>query len=68
VAPDLYFARGAIERGIHLLKEYCASHGEITAAAFRDLIGASRKYTIPLLQYYDRTGVTLRVGDVRKLR
>ena len=68
VAPDLYFAREAIGRGIHLLREYCASHGEITAASFRDLIGASRKYTIPLLQYYDRTGVTLRIGDVRKLR
>jgi len=68
VAPDLYFAREAIERGVQLLREYCASHAEITAAAFRDLIGASRKYTIPLLQYYDRTGVTLRVGDVHKLR
>ena len=68
VASDLYFAREAIEHGIRLLREYCASHGEIAAGTFRDLIGASRKYTIPLLQYYDRTGVTLRVGDVRKLR
>jgi len=68
VAPDLYYARAAIDRGIALLREYCAEHGEITAAAFRDLIQASRKYSIALLDYCDRTGVTLRVGDVRRVR
>lgn len=68
VAPDLYYAREAIERGIRVLQEYCAEHGEITAAAFRDLIQASRKYSIALLDYCDRSGVTLRVGDVRRVR
>ena len=38
------------------------------AAEFRDLIGASRKFSIALLDYFDRTGFTMRVGDVRKLR
>lgn len=68
VAPELYYARDAVERGLVVLREYCASHGEITAAAFRDLIGASRKYSIAFLDYCDRTGITLRVGDVRRLR
>ena len=60
--------REAVERGIGLLRGHCAVHGEITAAAFRDLIGASRKYSIAFLDYCDRTGVTLRVGDVRRMR
>jgi len=68
VAPDLYYARDAVERGLTLLREHCATHGEITAAAFRDHIGASRKYSIAFLEYCDRTGITLRVGDVRRVR
>jgi len=31
-------------------------------------IAASRKYGIPLLDWFDRAGLTIRVGDVRKLR
>jgi selenocysteine-specific elongation factor len=68
VAPDLYYAPDAVARGIALVREHCARHGEITAAVFRDLIGASRKYSIAFLDYLDRTGVTLRVGDVRRAR
>ena len=41
---------------------------EITPAGFRDLIAASRKYCIPLLDWFDREGLTIRVGDLRKLR
>jgi selenocysteine-specific elongation factor len=32
------------------------------------MTGASRKYVIPLAEYFDAKNVTLRVGDVRKLR
>lgn len=49
------------------VREYLASHGQMTAAEFRDLIGTSRKYAIPLLEYLDRKGVTKREGDVRVL-
>ncbi|HUI27871.1 MAG TPA: selenocysteine-specific translation elongation factor [Candidatus Kryptonia bacterium] len=68
IAPDLYYAAAAIDHARTLLGEHCAVHGEITAATFRDLINASRKYSIALLDYFDRTGFTLRVGDARKLR
>jgi selenocysteine-specific elongation factor len=67
-APDLYFAAAAVERARALIRAHVADHGEITAAAFRDLLAASRKFSIALLNYLDRTGFTLRVGDVRKLR
>ncbi len=68
IARDLAFAREPAEDALARLREHCHAHGEITAAAFRDLIGASRKFAIAFLDWTDRTGVTLRVGDVRRLR
>jgi selenocysteine-specific elongation factor len=68
VAPDLYFARAAADEARGRIEAHCRAHGEITAAAFRDLIGASRKFAIAFLDWCDRTGTTVRVGDVRKLR
>jgi len=35
---------------------------------FKDISGVSRKYSVPLLEHFDRTGLTLRVGDQRVLR
>jgi selenocysteine-specific elongation factor len=68
IAPDLFYARHAAEEGKRLVADHCRLQGEITAATFRDLIGASRKFAIAFLDWCDRTGVTVRVGDLRKLR
>jgi len=38
------------------------------ANTVRDLLGASRKFAIALLDYFDHTGFTTRVGDLRRLR
>ena len=38
------------------------------ASEFRDAIGASRKYVIPLLEHFDKLGFTLRVGDKRFIK
>lgn len=40
----------------------------ITMAGFRDLIGTSRKFAVPLLEWFDAAGVTIRSGDYRVLR
>jgi len=37
----------------------------IDVAAFKDLAGVSRKYAIPLLEYFDQAKVTRRAGDKR---
>jgi selenocysteine-specific elongation factor len=68
VTTDLLFLRSYVDKVKADLYKYCSTHGEISAATFRDLIGSTRKYTIGLLEYFDRTGITTRVGDVRKLR
>jgi selenocysteine-specific elongation factor len=68
VAPDLYFLRESVDRVRSDLYKHLAEKGAITPTAFRDLFGTSRKYTIPLLEYFDREGLTIRVGDMRRLR
>jgi selenocysteine-specific elongation factor len=50
------------------LQEYAAQHEPdrlIDVAAFKNLAGVSRKYAIPLLEYFDREHVTRRAGDKR---
>jgi selenocysteine-specific elongation factor len=68
VSQDLYFARAAADEARARLERHCGAEGTITPAAFRDLIGASRKFAIALLEWLDRTAITVRVGDLRRLR
>jgi selenocysteine-specific elongation factor len=67
VGDDLY--RGAqIARIRALVETYLRAHEQMTAAQFRDLIGTSRKFAVPLLEWLDAHGVTIRTGDYRTLR
>jgi selenocysteine-specific elongation factor len=68
VSSDLYFASGTIEKVKSALYQHLSASGDITPATFRDLFGTTRKYAIPLLEYLDREGFTIRVGDTRRLR
>ncbi len=68
VTTDMYFLSSCIGQLRTTLTHYLTERGELTAAAFRDVIGSSRKYTIPLLEYFDRDGLTIRIGDVRRLK
>jgi len=68
IATELYFGRPALDAARQRLVEYLGAHTEITAATYRDLLGASRKFAIALLDYFDHSGVTTRVGDQRRLR
>lgn len=68
VSSDLYYLKDAIDRIKGDLYRYYEAHEEMTAATFRDILNSSRKYTIPLLEHFDRTGITVRVGDARRLK
>jgi selenocysteine-specific elongation factor len=68
VSTDLYFLANCVDRVKAMLHQNLIEKGEITAAGFRDLLGSSRKYTIALLEYFDREGTTVRVGDIRRLK
>jgi selenocysteine-specific elongation factor len=68
IKEDLYFHRMALMELQDRLVEFLKKHGEITTPQFKDMTGVSRKYTIPLIEYFDRVQVTVRVGDSRVLR
>jgi selenocysteine-specific elongation factor len=50
------------------LQGFVREHGRMTMAEFRDLIGTSRKYAVPLLEWFDSRGITVRSGDYRMMR
>ncbi|MBN2123369.1 MAG: selenocysteine-specific translation elongation factor [Deltaproteobacteria bacterium] len=68
VKEDLYFHREAIESLKEKLIGFLREKGEIDTPRFKDMTGVSRKYTIPLIEYFDRSQITVRVGDRRVLR
>lgn len=68
VKEDLYFHKQAIEGIKQKLVQWLKNKGEINTAEFKDLTQSSRKYTIPLLEYFDALQVTMRVDDKRLLR
>ncbi|MGM0502793.1 MAG: selenocysteine-specific translation elongation factor [Bacillota bacterium] len=67
VAYDLYFTNQAILDAEKSLRDYLEQEAEIDVAKFRDLLDSSRKYALPLLEYFDQRGVTVREGDIRVL-
>lgn len=48
-------------------KAYMEEHGELTLAEFRDMLGTSRKYALAVLEYYDKTKILKKDGDIRRL-
>ncbi|HEV2301292.1 MAG TPA: selenocysteine-specific translation elongation factor [Stellaceae bacterium] len=70
VSPDRFYRRACVEAMVRILAEMAGPKGEQTVAAaqFRDRIGTGRKLAILILEFFDRAGVTLRQGDLRKLR
>ena len=69
VSAELHFASKAIAHAREALVAHLTAHPEgATSADLRDVLGVSRKYAIPLLEYFDGQGVTKRVGEVRVLR
>jgi len=67
VSDDLVFHRGALENLRKLMAEQKKKTPKIDVGAFKDLIGVTRKYAIPLLEYLDRERITRRVGDMREI-
>ncbi len=62
---ELLYWREAVDQAEQVLAQALGRSGELTVAAARDLLGTSRKYVLPLLEYLDTVGVTRRQGDVR---
>lgn len=67
LGPDLHFDAAAVAQAREKIVAHLKEHGSILAKDARDLTGSSRKYILPLLEYFDSQGVTKRDGDVRTL-
>jgi selenocysteine-specific elongation factor len=66
VERDRYYVREALDQFTSVLTEL-GQQGEIVPAAVRDRLGITRKYLIPLLEWADAKGITVRVGEGRRL-
>jgi len=70
VRDDLLIHAHALDELRARLSEYARAHEPeraIDVAGFKDLAGVSRKYAIPLLEFFDRERTTERHGDRRRI-
>lgn len=65
ITGGMVFSREAIVEAEAFLGRHFQKETQLTLAQFRDFIGSSRKFALPLLEYFDGAGFTRRRGDVR---
>ena len=65
---DIILHRTAIDEAKHIIIDIIKKNGAVEPSEFRDIIGTSRKYVIPLLEYFDDIGLTIRNGNKRILK
>jgi selenocysteine-specific elongation factor len=68
VKSDIFYTPEALAGIEELLTGYLREKGEISPSEFREITGLSRKFMIPVLEYFDSRKVTIRLGDKRVLR
>ena len=68
ISESLYFAAEPLNRLQEEVVSFMSKEGEIDAPRFKTLSGLTRKFSIPILEYFDRIKLTIRVGDKRLLR
>ncbi len=69
VAQDHFFLRGTVAEMVDIATDLAAKGegGQFTAAQLRDRLDNGRKVAIQILEFFDRHGVTLRRGDLRRI-
>ena len=67
ISEDVVLHRTAVEDAKSTLMEKLKDGGELTAGQAKNILRTNRRIIIPLLEYFDRLGITKRIGDVRRL-
>ena len=62
---DIIFHQNRVNEAIQLIKVHFNQQHQLTVGDFREMIASSRKYAMPLLNYFDSIGLTVRQQDVR---
>ncbi|MAE95589.1 MAG: selenocysteine-specific translation elongation factor [Deltaproteobacteria bacterium] len=65
---ELWFDKGAIDELRERVIAHLTEEGELPTATYKDMIGTSRKYAVPLMELFDSEHLTMRKGEVRVLR
>lgn len=68
ISESLYYHTDTINTLAQDISAFISREGEIDAPRFKELTGLTRKFSIPLLEYFDKIKLTIRVGDTRILR
>lgn len=68
VAEEVVFRREDYEKMVRGVEALIRENGSVTAAQVRDFFHTSRKYALALLEHLDAIGITVREGDVRRLK
>jgi selenocysteine-specific elongation factor len=68
IGPDMVVTSAFLARAEAAARELAGTTGRLTVSGFREALGTSRKYALPVLDYFDRRGFTRRQGDVRTVR
>ncbi|MDI1242700.1 MAG: selenocysteine-specific translation elongation factor [bacterium] len=68
VTDDFFFDKKTIDSLIAKVRANAGEDRTIDVAKFKEISGVSRKYAIPLLEYFDREKITIRTGDKRVIR
>ncbi len=68
VAPNLLYLDSEVEAGLRkTVRSHLLDVGSVSMAGLRDLLGTTRKYAVPIGEYLDQIGLTIREGDLRIL-
>ncbi len=68
ITSELVLSTAAVAQATAQVKAFVTQHGPATVSHLRQALGSSRRVVVPLLEYFDRTFVTVRRGDKRALR
>lgn len=68
LAPDYTLHKDALSEARAILVKELEAGGSIETAKYRDLLGVGRKAAIDILEWFDRDGLTRRIGNKRVLR
>ena len=68
VEEGMYFHQDAIARARQSLIEYIQKEGRLESVKFKYIVDTTRKFALPLLDYFDRSGLLRRVGNTRYLK
>jgi selenocysteine-specific elongation factor len=67
IAPGGYLGRSTLEEAVATLRRRFPGGRRFAATEAKEALGTTRRTVIPLLEHLDRTGVTVRQGDLRHL-